>query len=137
MGFLCAPKGPAKGERLRAQPRPPTAAGRRRSLRQPRLRRGGLRPDQRASRPPPTRGSVQGASRPHTGACAGGKPPPAGRSGVAGTSGAAAEVAGGDLPCGRPRTLHQPAEIMRMPAKKCEIVSKPAAICEKPDLLIV
>lgn len=124
MGFLCAPEGPAKGGRLRAQPRPPTAAGRRRSLRQPRLRRGGLRPDQRASRP-------------HPGVCAGGKPPPAGRSGVAGTGGAAAEVAGGDLPCGRPRTLHQPAEIMRMHAKKCEIVSKPAAICENPDLLIV
>ena len=70
MEFLCAPEGPAKGERLRAQPR---------------LRRGGLRPNQRAS----------------------------------------------------PRTLHQPAEIMRMPAKKCEIVSKPVAICEKPDLLIV
>lgn len=95
MGFLCAPEGPAKGERLRAQPAPAP------------------------------------------GACAGGKPPPAGRSGVAGTGGAAAEVAGGDLPCGRPRTLHQPAEIMRMPAKKCEIVSKPAAICEKPDLLTV
>ena len=124
MEFLCAPEGPAKGERLRAQPRPPTAAGRRLRLRQPRLRRGGLRPDQRA------------ASRPAPGICAGGKPPPAGRSGVAGTGGAAAEVAGGDLPCGRPRTLHQPAEIMRMPAKKCEIVSKPAAICEKPDLLI-
>ena len=124
MGFLCTPEGPAKGERLRAQPRPPQAAGRRLRLRQPRLRRGGLRPDQRASRP-------------HTGVCAGGKPPPAGRSGVAGTGGAAAEVAAGDLPCGRPRTLHQPAEIMRMHAKKCEIVSKPAAICGKPDLLIV
>lgn len=86
MGFLCAPEGPAKGERLRAQPRPP------------RLRRGGLRPDQRASRPP------------HGGLCSGQAPA---------------------------RTLHKPAEIMRMPAKKCEIVSKPAAICEKPDLLIV
>lgn len=73
MEFLCAPEGPAKGERLRAQPAP--------------------------------------------GVCAGGKPPHAGRSGVAGTGGAAAEVAAGDLPCGRPRTLHQPAEIMRMPAK--------------------
>ena len=40
-------------------------------------------------------------------------------------------------PPGRPRALHQPAEIMRMPAKKCEIESKQAAICEKPDLLIV
>ncbi len=124
MGFLCAPEGPAKGERLRAQPRPPTAAGRRLCLRQPRLRRGGLRPDQRASRP-------------HMGVCAGGKPPHAGRSGVAGTGGAAAEVAAGDLPCGRPRTLHQPAEIMRMPAKKCEITRKAAAICEKQDLLTV
>ena len=136
MGFLCAPEGPAKGERLRAQPRPPTAAGRRLRLRQPRLRRGGLRPDQRASRPRPG-GLCRGQAAPHTGACAGGKPPPAGRSGEAGTGGAAAEVAAGDLPCGRPRTLHQPAEIMRMHAKKCEIVSKPAAICEKPDLLIV
>lgn len=124
MGFLCAPEGPAKGERLRAQPRPPTAADRRLRLRQPRLRRGGLRPDQRASRPRP-------------GGLCRGKPPPAGRSGAAGTGGAAAEVAGGDLPCGRPRTLHQPAEIIRMHAKKCEIVRKPAAICGKPGLLTV
>lgn len=80
---------------------------------------------------------ISGQAAPTPGVCAGGKPPPAGRSGVAGTGGAAAEVAAGDLPCGRPRTLYQPAEIMRMPAKKCEIVSKPAAICEKPDLLIV
>ena len=105
MGFLCAPEGPAKGERLRAQP--------------------------------PHGGLCSGQAAPAPGVCAGGKPPPAGRSGVAGTGGAAAEVAAGDLPCGRPRTLHQPAEIMRMHAKKCEIVSKPAAICGKPDLLIV
>lgn len=99
MGFLCTPEGPAKGERLRgAAPAAGFACG-----------------------SPGSAGAgcarISGQAAPAPGVCAGGKPPPAGRSGVAGTGGAAAEVAGGDLPCGRPRTLHQPAEIMRMPAK--------------------
>ena len=68
-------------------------------------------------RSPHPGGLCRGQAAPTPGVCAGGKPPPAGRSGAAGTGGAAAEVAGGDLPCGRPRTLHQPAEVMRMPAK--------------------